>query len=76
MQYPDMDAGCKMSDITLEDFHVSNGLGNRNPIITIRTNQHSIENLQFINFTVDGVKITSRNDSRVSVSGNADIQFK
>ena len=76
MQYPDMDDSCKMSDITLEDFQVSNGLGNRNPIFTIRTNQHRIEGLQVSGFTVDGSAITSRSDSRVSISGNVDIQFK
>ena len=76
MQYADMEGSCKMSGITLEDFSVSNGLGNRNPIFTIRTHQHAIEGLDVINFTVDGDKILSRDDSRTSISGNVDIHFK
>ena len=76
MQYPDMEGSCKMSDITLEDFQVSNGLGNRNPIFTIQTHQHRIEGLHVVRFTVDGTPILSRDDSRVSISGDVDIDFK
>ena len=76
MQYRDMDGTCKMSDVTLEDFKVYNGLGNRNPILTVMTNQHRIEGLHFINLTVDGSRILSREDSRVSVSGQMDMDFK
>ena len=76
MQYADMDGTCKMSDITLEDFRVSNGLGNRNPIFTVMTHQHRIENLKVINFTVDGSRILSSTDSRVSVSGDVEMEFK
>ncbi len=76
MQYPEMDGRCKMTDVTLENFQISNGLGNRYPFLTIRTNQHAIEGLKIINFTVDGTRITSRSDAGVSISGDVDVEFK
>ena len=76
MQYPDMDESCKMSDVTLENFQISNALGNRYPFLTILTNQHAVEGLKIINFTVDGTRITSRSDAGVSISGNVDVEFK
>lgn len=48
-----------MQNITLSDFSIIDGKGNRYPVMYIKTNGSNISNMKVSNFTVNGKKVTS-----------------